>query len=150
MPYRDKEKKRQSDRLYRERHAEKIADDKRKWKEDNRAKLNARAREAYHANPEAWRKAQQKYIDRKVSETGVHPSTARNHRAWAKDPEGMRKKMRDYARESYHRDPLEAARRRARTTLSATMGIPCRLIPKDLIEAKAAQLLVRRAAKERT
>lgn len=46
----------------------------------------------------------------------------------------------------YENDPVFAARCRAKTILSAMLDLPIREIPSDLIEAKAAQLMVKRFA----
>lgn len=72
---------------------------------------------------------------------------AKEYRKIADDPQARAeffKKSSDRHKRKYAADPEYAARCRAKTTLVSTMGLSIRTIPKELIEAKAAQLLVRR------
>lgn len=108
-----------------------------------RASINARKRAAF-------------------AETQTDPSKRADRlvrkRLWAeKNPEKIKaiarrnnakslKRKAAWRREAYHTDHVFAATKRAKTTLAASMGLPERLLPKDLVEAKAMQLLVRREA----
>ena len=148
MPYRDLEQKRASDQAYRAKNADKIREAKRAWKIANRERINAQARAAYHANPASFRQREARYIERVKCDTGVHPGTARGRRRKEMNPDLYRAYMRDWARESYHRDDLQAARRRARFCLSQATGVSVRDLPKELIEAKAAQLRARREIRD--
>lgn len=67
---------------------------------------------------------------------------AYSKRAYRKDIEKSRKAKRERAARTYSENAFGAAIKRARTILAREM--PIALIGRDLLEAKAAQLLVRR------
>ena len=142
-----KRRKAERDRQYRAANKDRLKATKRAWQKANRQKLNAQARASYHENPEKWKVRQDRYVAKVCAETGEHPSTRRSRNKRSAEPDAVRAYSRRWAKESYDNSPEKAAIRRARFCLSQSMGVPARIIPKALIEAKAAQLLARRAIK---
>ena len=58
-----KERKRISDKKYRETHKKKIKEIHRKWRERNREHINSKAREQYKENPQPFKERSERYIN---------------------------------------------------------------------------------------
>lgn len=104
----NREKKKESDRIYRETHREQIKEYHKKWRDKNREHLNEEARKKYKKNPQAYKERKQKYIDAHIEK--VKES---RHRYNIEN----RKKRSDYERNKRQNDPVYRFRTSSRNLI---------------------------------
>jgi hypothetical protein len=98
-----KEKKRISDKKYRETHKEQIKAMHKAWRDKNREKLNAQAREKYKENPQPFKERKAKYV---ASHQEQIKEANRRYKV------ENRQKCTDYERNKRHNDPIYKFRSR--------------------------------------
>lgn len=92
-----KERKRITNKKYRESHKEQIRNSHKAWRDKNRERLNAIAREKYKENPQAFKERKEKYISSHLEQ--VKES---RHRYKIEN----RQKLTDYERNKRHNEPV--------------------------------------------
>lgn len=97
----NKEKKRESDRKYRESHKEEIKAYHKGWRDENRERLNEKSRARYKENPQSFKARTDKYRE-------SHQERVRESRRRYK--EKTRKQNTDYERGRRHNDPIHRFR----------------------------------------
>lgn len=97
----NREKKAERDRLYRETHREEIKAMHKAWRDKNREYLNEKQREKYKENPQAFKERKDRYVN-------SHLEQVKESRRRYK--EENRKKCADYERNRRHQDPIHRFR----------------------------------------
>jgi hypothetical protein len=93
----NRDKKRESDRKYREAHSAEIKAYHKEWRDNNREHLNERQRERYKENPEAFKLRKDRY-------TNSHQAQVKE--AHARYKRENRQRCTDYERNKRHSDPV--------------------------------------------
>jgi len=104
----DKERKKIRDKQYRETHKEQIKATHKAWRDKNRERLNAIAREKYKENPQAFKQRKDKYVSSHQEEV-----KASRHRYNIEN----RQKRTDYERNKRQNDPVYRFRSSFRSLL---------------------------------
>lgn len=104
-----KEKKKISNKKYRESHKEQIKESHRKWREKNREHINEMARRKSKENPEPFQKRKKKYVEshREQVREQTHKYNIEN-----------RQYRTDYERNKRHNDPVYKFRSSVRTLIN--------------------------------
>lgn len=94
---RNKEKKKEQDRKYRETHKDEIKAYHKEWRDKNRERLNEQQREKYQENPLAFKERKDRYVQSHLEQ--VKESRARYKKE-------NRQKCTDYQRNKRQSDPV--------------------------------------------
>lgn len=101
----NRDKKRESDRKYREAHKDEIKAYHKGWRDSNREHLNEMQRGKYKENPEAFKERKERYVNSHLEQ--VKESRTRYKKE-------NRQKCTDYERNKRHNDPIYRFRSGAR------------------------------------
>jgi len=160
------EYKREYRRAYYQANKEKSNAYSKEWHQENynKERMRARSKAWRKANPERWKELQKKYRDnnkehvRQTAKKAAQRRFAENpekvraqrqeakQRLLVKDPEGYLQKRREYIRKSNGKLVTEVRDNYVAYLLSKSTGfrLHASAIPKELIEAKRLQLMIKR------
>ena len=163
-PLLTEEEKRNYQRVYREANKERCRELSRKWAQNNKERMRENTKNWQKKNPERVKELRQNYVDRnkeRVNQLAKEAAQRRfaenpekvraqrqalKERMLAKDPEGYLQKRRAYIRKSNNKIVAEITEGYVAHLLSKSTGfrLHASAIPKELIEAKRLQLMIKR------